>query len=443
MATPFRWQSLMQRAGEALFLLNRQRRLLAVNPAWEVLTGFAQAQVRRLACTRIPGAGAGSPEAALAALAPPPEALAGQVSRVRRLLVPADGSRRWCDVEFLSFHDARGRLRLLGRLTPVENAAPVSAVPLSEKLAAVRQELARQHRFDLLDSPLPQLRRIADQARLASQTTAAVLIVGEAGSGKQWLARTIHFQSSTAERTFAAIDCVRLPPSALSEALFGTGGLTWRKTSGTIYLREPGALPRDLQVRLCEWLDDPRAERPRIVAGTARDPAAEIAAGHLLEELHCGLATVVIALPALRDRRDDLPALVERMLLRAVEDEKAIAGLAPDAWEAVQSYRWPGNLTELFMVLRRARARAAGQRIAAADLPAYLRRVVSLERTPGRSPPRPVPLDDLLKQVERRLILLALRRAEGKKSKAAESLGLTVPRLLRRMEALGIASQFD
>src|SRR5262249_15907443 len=154
------------------------------------------------------------------------------------------------------------------------------------------------------------------------------------------------------------------------------------------------------------------------------DLGAEVAAGRLLEELHCALATVVITLPPLRERIEDLPVLVDRFLQRAnTGEEKGLTGLTPDASDFLRDYRWPGNLRELLAVLRAAWRRTQGEQIDTGDLPAHLRHDVIVARTPGRrSPERPLPLDDLLSQVERRLIQLALRMAEGKKARTAELL---------------------
>jgi DNA-binding NtrC family response regulator len=261
--------------------------------------------------------------------------------------------------------------------------------------------------------------------------------VGEAGTGKETLARVSHYRSPARERAFAALDCARLPAAVIARLLFGAPGV------GAVYLREPACLPRELQLRLCEWLtlESGAGTGPRIFAGSRTALAEEVRSGRLLEELACALGTLVLEVPPLRQRRDDLPRLVERLLERAGQRDEQPAGavgLTPAAWEVLRAYSWPGNLRELYAVLGTARARVSGSppRIDAADLPAALRR----EQTPGGSPERPLPLLALLEQVERRLIELALRRARGNKTRAAELLSIWRPRLLRRLEALGIAA---
>jgi DNA-binding NtrC family response regulator len=440
MANSFRWQSLVQQAGEPLFVLNRQRRILFVNSAWEKLTALPAARARGLACKRQRDVAAGSPEAVAQALAPPADALEGRPCRVRRLLVSGDPPRCcWCDIEFVSLHDARGRLRVLGKVLVHEQERGSPVGPLADRLVALRAEAAQHYRLEDLDSTLPVMRRVAKQARMASQMRVPVLIVGEAGTGKHWLAHAIHNGGPAHDRTCAAVHCARLPAETLTELLFGAGGLTWRSGAGTIYLKEPAALPRDLQARLCQWLAEPEAARPRLIAGSTADLSVEVRSGRLLEELHCALATLVITLPPLRDRLADLPVLVDRLLQRAGgEGDKRIKGLTAEAWEMVQTFRWPGNIRELYAALAGAREHATQERIDAADLPSYVRQAVSLEQTAGRTPERQLPLKELMAQVERRLIVLALQMTRGNKSRAAEVLSVWRPLLIRRMKALGI-----
>src|SRR5262249_45490035 len=141
-----------------------------------------------------------------------------------------------------------------------------------------------------------------------------------------------------------------------------------------------------------------------------------------------------------RERLADLPNLTERMLARLNDGgERRIQGLATDAWELCREYSWPGNLRELQAVLADCHARATSDHITVADLPAFLRQAVRLDQMPAAQPDRPMPLDQLLEQAERRLIEVALRRARGNKSRAADILAIWRPRLLRRMEALGIS----
>jgi DNA-binding NtrC family response regulator len=208
----------------------------------------------------------------------------------------------------------------------------------------------------------------------------------------------------------------------------------------SVYLHEPGRFPRELQFKLVARLVGSPGQGPRMLAGCNGDPAEEVRAGLLIEDLYASLAVLTIHVPPLRERTADLPLLVQGFLERGdAAAESRVTGLTAEAWEVIRGHGWPGNLRELHAVLAAARRRAKGGRIDAADLPAYLRLAKRLEETPGRPAERPLPLDDLLRKAERRLIELALRRTGGHKTRAAEILSIWRMRLTRRMQALGIA----
>jgi PAS domain S-box-containing protein len=439
--TDFRWQALFQRASEPFFLVNRRRRILFVNRAWEELTGLSATEARGLQCIRRPSLPQDPWDVVIrAACCPPPEVLEGKPGRTRRQLPRADTTRRWWDVEFLPLHEAGALLCVLGKITPLTAKEPASYPPLPEKLVALRERTAQRYGLDTLASDLPVLKRVLEQVHLARQTQVPVLLLGEPGTGKHWVARTIHHQGTMREGTFAALDCARLPATLLASALFGEANPARQLAPGTRYLREPSLLAREFQIQLCGYLHDAKENaRTRILAGCSADPQAEIRASRLTEELYSALSTLVISLPPLRERQADLSALVERFLQRLnAGRERPVTGLTPQAWELLRAYAWPGNLRELWTVLQSASQRTTTERIDAPHLPAKIRLAVRLEETPHSVPERVIRLDEILEQAERRLILWALHKARGNRSRAAELLSIWRPRLLRRMEALGI-----
>ncbi len=432
----FRWQALFQRSTDAFFLLDRQRRLRFVNRAWEALTGLAAADVRLLSCKRKRQAAAGEalPDVLSRVLCPPAEVMQGEAGRARRRLPAADGRGwRWWDVEFLPLRVGGHPGGVLGRVLPVADETPADAVPLPEKLVDLRERVVRRYEFPPAESAVPAVRRLAEQARLAASVSAPVFLAGETGTGKETLARAIHYRGAHRERPLAALDCARLPPEAVAALLFADRGPAPGRPAA-VYLREPGRLPRELQARLCDQLASGGA--PRLFAGSRTPPAEDVRSGRLLGELFAAFP-LVLELPPLRERPDDLSALLGHLLERANGDGGPRApGLTPAARELVQSHPWPGNVRELFEAIGAARRHAAGRAIDVADLPASLR----LRHAAGAAPPpeRPLPLDALLEQAERRLIELALRRAKGNRGRAAEILGIWRARLLRRVEALGL-----
>lgn len=427
----FHWPPFFQRSTDALFVLNRQRRLLWVNSAWEQLTGMDRAAARGLACRvrRAP-----PPEDALdlwlaRTLAPPPEVCSGQPGRVRRMIHLGDVSHRW-DVDFFPFRDEAGVLGILGRITPLPADDANRRSPLVEALANLAARVRDQHGMASLGEAA-SVQRLLAQVRLATQTRLPVTIHGEAGCGKEWIARVIHSQSAV-RGPFAALDCRRLPPVALAAALFEGGRLVRR--AGTLFLREPGCLPRDFQAVLSTWLTAAGFEAPRVLVGCRTLPDEDVRAGRLTEELAAALTVLVVEVPPLRQRLGDLVGLIERML------ERFGGGvvLSREALAVLTGHRWPGNLRELENVLTEARKHAIDGRIEVRHLPMYLRM--------GREPAlesRSLRLDDLLEKVERQLIVLALQQSKGKAVDAARLLGILPPRLFRRIKALKILKRWD
>jgi DNA-binding NtrC family response regulator len=440
----FRWESFFQETADALFLLSRRRRILYVNRAWETLTGWSAVQARGLLCSRAHSDAAGSMALLARALCPSREALQGQTIRTRRPAPPNSSAPRsaaaaFWDLAFSPLIGPDGLLGVLGRIQTVTEGAPSSGL-LSEKLGELRERMAQQYRFDLFPQTSPAERRLIDQARLASQCRVGILLVGERGAGKSWLARAIHFEGPSRGRAFAALDCLRLPPATIAEIAFGDEGLFSRVDYGTIYLHNVAALHRDLQQRIAAYFKEAAGRGPRIISSCRTDPSEEVQAGQLVEELYSQLATLTLFIPPLRKRRSSLRDLVQRLLERQGHSkESTTTEFAEHTWDLLEAYAWPTNVEELFEVLDNARRRANGGVIEPSHLPTNLRQTVQLKRISGREESVPRPLDDLLKEVEQRLIVLALQRHKGNKSQAAKWLGIWRPRLLRRMEALGIS----
>jgi len=436
----FHWQAFFERAPEPVFILSRARRILFVNSAWETLTGWSAAQARGLHCAHRASTSSEPLTALARVLSPTRGVLRGEHARVRRVApIPGSVQVLW-DLEFSPLHFGDGLLGIVGCIRPLEDEDAVSSRSLPEKLLVLREGMTQRYQFDKLGSKLPSDRRLAEQARLACRLKVPLLLVGEPGSGKQWIARAIHFQGSARARAFARVDCFHLPARTLTEMVFGDHGLMRRAEFGTLYLDDPGALPRELQARFVAHLSEAGGAAPRLIAGCTRDPAADVRAGRLLEEFYHALGTLTLFVPPLRQRRADLPRWFDTFLERAAtRNDKPRAPLSPETREVLESYTWPMNLRELFCVLATAHARAGDDVISPSDLPAAVRLAVRMQETPSANNERSLALDQVLEQVERRLIALALRRHHGNKSKAAEWLGIWRPRLLRRMEALGIS----
>jgi transcriptional regulator with PAS, ATPase and Fis domain len=430
------WGALFQQSTEPIFLLNRRRRLRFVNHAWEALTGRTADSVFGLSCLPRTQRGERLDQALAQALAPPPEVLAGGALSVRRPVPPAQLGPPWWDIHFLPLRDANGVLAILGRITAVgasSEKVPTATAGFTEALAGLRQRTAARCGFELFASAAAGMARALAQARAAAQTRSPVWIIGEPGSGKETLARVIHFQGVTREQTFLAVDCAGLQPYLIRNMLFGHAGLATGSRLGTIYLKEPSALPRDLQAELLDWLAE-QDEPPRLIAGCGADPLREMQAGRIAEEVIAAWAVLEIRLPPLRERRADLPRLMESL---------APIGAPPltaPVRDLLQAYDWPGNCRELRSVLIEACRAADGKPVEVAHVPLALRRKVgqaqAVQDRPGTSGETTLLLGPMLEQVERNLIRLALKRAKGNKSEAAELLGVGRTQLWRRIREL-------
>jgi DNA-binding NtrC family response regulator len=288
----------------------------------------------------------------------------------------------------------------------------------------------------------PAMRAVADRLRRFAGSTSTVLITGESGTGKEVAARAVHRLSPRAKEPCVEVNCGALPSGTVESELFGhekgafTGadqrreGLIEGADGGTLFLDEVGELPLELQPKLLRFLQERRFNRVggtqavlvdvRVVAATNRDLPAEVAAGRFRSDLYHRLAVATVTLPPLRDRREDVPALVDYFLA------KHGVCMEPAAMDALREHAWPGNVRELSNVLERAALLADDGVITAADL----------ELQPAAGGSDEPNLDHA--ERERTLIQEALVRAGGNKSRAAALLGMTRRRLYSRMELLGL-----
>jgi len=427
----FRWQSWLQRSDEAVFLLNRRRRLVFANRAWEQATGLLLKEVRGHVCRRRPrGVLADKTESILGALAPPAEVWKGSPSQSRRLLPIIGRPARWVEMAYLPLGGGATLLGVVGVIKPLPEAPRTPTQPIPEKWLALRD----RHAFplSLWEGDAPALVRLVSQIRLAAgQPGLPLSIFGAKGTGKHSVARAVHQLSACRQRFFACLDCARLPPDGIAEVLMGEER-DGKPPLGVVLLKEPARLPREVQSRIVDLLDRRDDQSPWILAAFREDPINDVRAGVLMEALHARLTTLIVTLPTLQERRDSLPRLAHAILDRLSPlFEKGTAGIAQEAMEFLRHHAWPGNLHELHQVIQGAAERAEGARIEPTHLPLYLRaRPALVERTFN--------LDSILEKVERRMLELALRLADGNKKKASDLLGIWRARLLRRVEALGI-----
>ena len=304
-------------------------------------------------------------------------------------------------------------------------------------------------RFGELVGQSAAMRRVFDLISRVAPSDATVLILGETGAGKELVARAIHQRSPRAKKPFVAINCAAITETLLESELFGyergafTGadrrkpGMFELASGGTLFLDEIAEMPPTLQAKLLRVLQEkvvyhlggttPIPVDVRIIAATNKDLKQLVRERKFREDLYFRLAVFPIQLPPLRERRQDIPLLVENYLAR----RGASAKVSPEAMELLMGYDYPGNVRELENILERALILSGGKDILPEHLP-------ELEEIPPGEDILPVPGETTLAELEKKMLLAALEKAGGNKSKAARLLGITRRMLYTRLKKYGI-----
>jgi two-component system response regulator HydG len=298
----------------------------------------------------------------------------------------------------------------------------------------------------------PEFRKTFDMAMQAAPSHATVLLLGESGTGKELMARAVHEASSRPKGPFIAVNCAALPETIMEAELFGyekgafTGAVSRREgrfrqaSGGTIFLDEVGEISLSVQVKLLRVLQESEFEPlggktekadVRVIAATNRDLEEEVKRGGFREDLFYRLNVIVITLPPLRRRRDDIPLLAEHFLARhAARNGKNLAGFTKEALALLCGYCWPGNVRELENVVERAVVLCRGDVLGVEDLP---ERVAQGERLDGQLV---FSLGSTLEEVELRMIRETLRHTGGDKKLAAQILGIAPRTIYRKLDLL-------
>ncbi len=309
----------------------------------------------------------------------------------------------------------------------------VRSIELDQENRLLREQLRSRPGFGGLIGVSPRMQRVYKLIEKVAQHSYPVLILGESGTGKELVSRSIHFSGPRSNKPFSPVDCSALVPTLIESELFGyvkgafTGaqhskqGLFEAAGEGTLFLDEIGDLPVDLQAKLLRALQEHEVKpvgsndrvgiRARVIAATNRDLEASIRTGSFRQDLYFRLNVVQIKLPALRDRRVDIPLLVNAFL----------------AMRRIMAYDWPGNIRELENAIERAVALGSGPILHVGDLPSNLQ-YTSTEKLPEGD--EMVPLEAL----ERRAIFRALRETAGDKLAAARLLGIGKTTLYRKLK---------
>jgi DNA-binding NtrC family response regulator len=332
---------------------------------------------------------------------------------------------------------------------------------LREENRSLREALGKRYSHPNVVARSPKMQEVLATVERVAPTNSTVLLGGESGVGKDLIARAIHEKSRRASGPFLKINSTAIPENLLESELFGyeKGAFTGAGASkpgkfeladkGTLFLDEIGDVPPATQVKLLRVLQEREFERlggtrtikvdVRLIAATNRDLRAALEEGTFREDLYYRLNVVPIDIAPLRERKEDIPDLVNLFVARfAADSGKAIEGIAPEAMQILVNYHWPGNVRELQNIVERACALAKGNLLELGDIHLDVRPAKTSNGSGGF-----LPEGMTLEQWEDEMVHEALRRANGNKSQAARLLGLSRNALRYRLSKIGIADDAE
>ena len=325
---------------------------------------------------------------------------------------------------------------------------------LKKEVIRLRKEVESRYDFHQLIGKSPSMQKIYDLIERISDSSSNVLITGESGTGKELVAKAIHYNGVRKEGPFVAINCAAIPETLLESELFGykkgaftdaksdKKGLIFEANEGTLFLDEITEMPLTLQAKLLRVIEE-REVRPlgdtnsypidvRIISTSNRDIVSSIQEGRFREDLYYRLKVIDIEMPPLRERKEDIPILVQHFVHKfSKELKKSVSGVSEDALRVLVNYSWPGNVRELENIIQRAITLSRHQGILPDDLPASI-----TQKTDEKLFEKALEENFTLDQLEKEYIKKVLIEAGGNKSKAAEILGLDRKTLYRKLGKL-------
>jgi len=333
---------------------------------------------------------------------------------------------------------------------------------LREQNVRLQAQLEQRYSFANIIGRSKAMQEVFELIRLVADSDASVLVLGESGTGKEMVASAIHYNSPRRTRPYIRVSCASLPESLIESELFGyekgafTGASERRigrfeaASGGTLFLDEIGELPVSFQVKLLRVLQERQIERlgsnrpvdvdVRIVSASLRPLEEEIAAVRFREDLYFRINTVAIHLPPLRDRREDIPILAKAFLQEfAAERQRRIEGFTDAVLELFETYPWVGNVRELRNVVERAVLFCRSEQITVDELPPAMRERRPQVEVPGE-PSRVLTMAQAVEQAERGAILAALAATQGRRTEAAELLGVSRKTLWEKIKTYGVTA---
>jgi transcriptional regulator with PAS, ATPase and Fis domain len=321
---------------------------------------------------------------------------------------------------------------------------------LLDENVSLRQKLEEKYSFENMVAKSARMQKIIETIKIVARSNAPVLISGESGTGKEMVARAIHAQSLRKSKPFVVVSCAALPENIIESELFGyesgafAGVQNMRKgkfetaNNGTLFMDEVGDLDHNIQVHLLRVLEEKAFSRIggtefiptqfRLISASTQDLKKAIENGKFREDLYYRLSVVNIEIPALRDRKEDIPVLADYFLHKFNEEnQKKIGGFSPESNDYLMHYEWPGNIRELENAIERAVILARGALIDVNDLAQQSLYV-----------PHKTPVGKAMRDIEKNHILNVLIEAGGNCSEAARLLGISRMTLYNKIKAFGL-----
>jgi DNA-binding NtrC family response regulator len=323
---------------------------------------------------------------------------------------------------------------------------------LTQELRHLRIAMQERYQFDSIIGQSPEIRRVLQLVMQVAETDSTVLITGESGTGKELVAKAIHANSRRRDFPFVVVNCGTGPENLQESEFFGhvrgafTGavankvGLFQEADRGTLFLDEVGEMAPSTQVKLLRFLQDGEIRRVgdnrsiqldvRLIAATNRDLEEDIRAGTFRQDLFYRLNVIPIHLPPLRQRKSDIPLLVDHFVKKHAEKiQKPVQGFTPKALNLLMQYQWPGNVRELENAVERA--------VVLAQDPIMTPEVLPAQVVAGQ-PAVPIGTPGTLREMEKSLIIETLNRCGGSRKRAAEELGISKTTLWRKLKEFGL-----
>lgn len=325
----------------------------------------------------------------------------------------------------------------------------------------LRREIRKEYSFENIVSKNAKMQQIFEVIRKVAQYKSTILITGESGTGKELVARALHYNSDRVQKPFIPVNCGAIPENLLESELFGHAkgaftdairtkkGLFEEADGGTLFLDEVGELPSPLQVKLLRVLQEGEIRRVgesrpiqidvRIVAATVKDLVKEANEGRFRDDLFYRLNVLPIHIPPLRERKEDIPLLVNHFITAHNESlNKRVVGIEPRALDALMKYKWYGNVRELENTIERAIVLTDGEKIGVDNLPYEIQNFEDREQVTSVGAEEEYSIKKASKALEMNLIQKALKKTKGNHTHAARVLEISHRALLYKIKEYGI-----